>query len=331
MPQLRSMLLSTLPNCHTTSPTQRSASCCHLLTAAAAAAAGWGSRLTSISAPSVSSWGGQQALIFISPVLLVIVQFITLYKLLLLPHPRPQVTVYSGGTSMGGSSRIGTGVGRSCSDGSMCSAQSANSKLSCGSTRDSSGHGNNGHPVLAKIVLAVFTTAEVICVVLQVSGAGVYADRASEMYGRLLLLAGLGMQLVFYTGFIGLVAVVQFHKYFGFRGDKSFRYVFVCLLSTAALMHLRLLVRIAEFAQGHRGDVAQHEAYLYVFDFWPILSCYLLYMCLHYGWWLGPTAPALLARQTQATKALELPTKQQQPPSPGRPQQADDFLHIHCS
>jgi hypothetical protein len=212
----------------------------------------------------------------------------------------------------------------------MCSAKSANSKLSCGSTLDSSGHGSIGHPVLAKIVLAVFGTAEGFCVVLQVSGAGVYADRASEMYGRLLLLAGLGIQLVFYTGFIGFVAVVQFHSYFGFRGEKSFRYVFLCLLSTAALLHLRLLVRIGEFAQGHRGDVSQHEAYLYVFDFWPILSCYLLLTCLHYGWWLGPTAPALLARQAQATKALELPIKQL-PQSPKQPQQHDDLLHIHCS
>lgn len=164
--------------------------------------------------------------------------------------------------------------------------------------------------------------------ILQVSGASVYVNDHSHggLYGRLLLLGGLGVQLAVYTGFIGLVLVVQCHKYFGFSSDRSFRYVFVCLLSCAALMYLRLLVRIAEFSQGYRGDVAMHEAYLYVFDFWPVLGCFVLYTCMHCGWWLGPAAPALVARQAQATKALELTAK------PVALQQlGDDMLHIHCS
>jgi hypothetical protein len=308
--------------------------------------AGWGSRLTTAisTAPTVSDFAGQQVLIIISPLLLAIVQYVVLYKLLLLPHPSPPAAAAAagivGGTSTsstgGASSRIGARPAHT-SAGSACSSDDVPSNSSRRSSNNESTevpHGSNGHPVLASAVLWLFTAVEVVCAFLQISGAAVFAtDRTRDgLYGRLLLLAGLGVQLVFYTGFVGLVLVIQRHQYFGFRNDRSFRNAFICLLSCALLLKLRLLVRMAEFAQGRLGPVSRQEAFLYVFDFWPVLACFVLLtglpLCLE---------PAVSARvsQHERTQALELsPAKPLQlsahtgpPDSP----EGDDRLHIHCS
>lgn len=299
--------------------------------------AGWGSRLTTTisTAPTVSDFAGQQVLIIISPLLLAVVQYVVLYKLLLLPHPSPPAAAIVGGTSTssagGGSSRIGARPAHK-SAGSACSGDgSPSNSRRTSNSEDKVPHGSDGHPFLAKAVLWLFTAVEVICAFLQVSGAAVFAtDHTREgLYGRLLLLAGLGVQLVFYTGFVGLLLAVQHHQYFGFRGNRTFRNVFVCLLSCALLLKLRLLVRTAEFAQGRTGPVSRHEALLYVFDFWPVLACFALLiglpLCLE---------PAASAKVTQCNaKALELtPAKPLQlaqtgPDSPD----GDDRLHIHCS
>lgn len=297
--------------------------------------AGWGSRLTTTisTAPTVSDFAGQQVLIIISPLLLAIVLYVVLYKLLLLPHPiSPPTAAIVGGTGTSTSSRIGARPAHN----SACSGDgsASNSRRSSSNREDEVPHGSDGHPLLAKAVLWLFTAVEVICAFLQVSGAAVFAtDRTQEgLYGRLLLLAGLGVQLVFYTGFVGLLLVVQRHKYFGFRGDRTFRNVFVCLLSCALMLKLRLLVRMAEFALGRTGPVARHEAFLYVFDFWPVLACFVLLI-----WLPLCLEPAASARVTQLnTKALELtpackPLQLCAQTGPDNSPYGDDRLHIHCS
>ena len=186
-------------------------------------------------------------------------------------------------------------------------------------------------------MLWTYSAAEVVCILLQTSGAAVYADRANALYGRMLLLAGLGLQLYFLSALLALVAAMQWVPYFGFRGDKAFRPVFACLYATSGLINLRTIFRMAEFAQGYGRDISRHEAYLYALDFVPMFLCFLLFGALHYGGWLGPDAPAQLYRQAQGTKHLELAAafvnkQQHQQHSQPQPQQGgDDVLHIHCS
>jgi hypothetical protein len=283
-------------------------------------------------------------------VLLVIVQYLTPHKLLLLPAASSgseaapgKPTVARSSSAGGASSRIGAGTpraaggstgGHSIGEGSVCSAVShASAKSSITGTALAA---KTGHPIIAMIVLWGFSIVEVICVVLQTSGAAVYASRTRDatLYGRLLLLAGLGIQLVFCTGLLILAAVMQHVQYFNFKGDKAFRLVFVCLYATTGLMNLRTIFRMAEFAQGYGRDIATHEAYLYVLDFVPMLLCFLLFACMHYGWWLGPDAPAQLYRHAQRAKHMESAVvfvRQQQLLNAAQLQGAADALHVHCS
>ena len=111
--------------------------------------------------------------------------------------------------------------------------------------------------------------------------------------GRVLLLIGLGAQLVFFSGFLSITVYVNKARVYGLRANSTLRPVFFCLYSTIALMFIRNIYRLAEFAQGYDAYIATHEAFFYVFDFTMIFSCFLLYACFHFGLYLGPKAKAI--------------------------------------
>lgn len=165
-----------------------------------------------------------------------------------------------------------------------------------------SGHGS--HRILSKVVAWFFVSSGVFCLLFETAGSALYAGPTYVTLARLLLLTGLGAQLAFLTGFIVLVAVMQTSKLFGFAGDKRFRPVFICIYATTALLNVRNGYRIiAEFSSSS-GAVAHQEHNLYAFDFLPIYICFLLLTCLHYGFWIGPTAPLAVARQRADTPVV---------------------------
>lgn len=308
----------------------------------------------------------EQALLIISPVLLAIVEYQTLARLLQLPMPRSSSSHSSGGTPVHNYSR-GKGSSRSRSSSSGGESASAVTPSSNGSgsptlpistmlgaavgsgAKHHSVNSSSGHPIFAKVVVWFFTGSDIFCLLFQTAGGALYANPDLMTYARLLLLVGLGAQLVFFSGFIVLTVFVQRSPYFGFRcsggknggktggSSSSFRPVFGCIYATTLLLHLRNIFRVAEFAQGHGGEASAHEYYLFVFDFAPVFASILLFTALHFGWWLGPTAPAFVARQQAAaaaaaehcsvvTGAAAHSNKQQQPAV-----EADEVLHIHCS
>jgi hypothetical protein len=207
-----------------------------------------------LSQPSIKVYSVHQALLIISPVLLAIVEYITLGKML----------------ALGG----------------------ANS---------------TGHTCFASWVKWCFTISDIVCLLLQSTGGGLYAsavDSKGVEMARTLLLAGLGAQLVFFSAFICLTIYVHNSKQYGFKNDKAFRPVFICLYATTLLMQLRNCFRVAEFAEGLHGHLAVTESFLYVFDFAPIYACFLLFTVMHYGFWVGPAAPAMLERMEQQRNQL---------------------------
>jgi hypothetical protein len=156
----------------------------------------------------------------------------------------------------------------------------------------------------AKTVKWFFTCSDIFCLLLQSTGGAMYANPENASMARILLLLGLGAQLFFFSAFILLTIYVQVSQRYGCKGDKSFRPVFICLYATTLLMHLRNCFRVAEFAQGFEGDLGAHEQYLYIFDFMPICACFIFFTFMHYGFWLGPHAPPMLARQDSKRNQL---------------------------
>lgn len=238
-------------------------------------ATGWSTRVIMLSKPEMNTYIIHQALLIISPVLLAIVEYITLSKLVALGSTAQQVVVPV-------------------------------SKLHGKDVLPSQGGGcHQQHSSFAKFVKWFFTGSDVFCLLLQSSGGALYSNPDNAAIARVLLLIGLVAQLVFFSVFIGLTVFVQRSKRFGFGHDRSFRPVFICLYVTTLLMHFRNAFRVAEFAEGFGGNLASQEFYLFVFDFMPIFCCFLFFTAMHFGFWLGLQAPAMLARQ--GAKSAHLP------------------------
>mmetsp|Transcript_28830 Transcript_28830/g.63520 ORF Transcript_28830/g.63520 Transcript_28830/m.63520 type:complete len:320 (-) Transcript_28830:905-1864(-) len=153
--------------------------------------------------------------------------------------------------------------------------------------------GRSSH--LARWVAVLFTISDILCLALQGAGGGALstADEASAELGRKLLLVGLFLQLFFFTLFTLLVIHVQRSERYGFRANARFYPVFWCLYSTIALMYVRNIFRVIEFAQGFRGYLATHEVFFYMFDFVPLFFCFVLFTVLHYGKYLGQSVEEL--------------------------------------
>ena len=136
----------------------------------------------------------------------------------------------------------------------------------------------------------IFTASDIICLILQGAGGGMSAsqDASQRTLGKNLLLAGLAIQIVFFTMFLCVTIYINRCKVYGLSYDKRFRPVFIGLYSTIGLMYIRNVFRFIEFTQGYDGYLASHETYFYIFDFALIFSSCLLYLCFHFGLYMSP-------------------------------------------
>jgi hypothetical protein len=234
--------------------------------------AGYAIRIYMLSNPTLNGLIILQALLIISPVLLAIVEYITVSKLLALSSPNGKPTRFSRGVSW------------------------------------------------------LFTISDILCLTMQGAGGGMYANPPQMEMARKLLLAGLGAQLGFFAIFTAITVYMQTDEKFGFRGDKLFRGVFVCLYSTIALQFVRNVFRVIEFYYGYNGELATHELYLYIFDFAPIYACFLFFAFMHYGLWLGPNAAARQSRLSAEEAAKQVAVKQVAAPAAALP-----VLHVHMN
>jgi hypothetical protein len=234
--------------------------------------AGYAIRIYMLSNPTLNGLIILQALLIVSPVLLAIVEYITVSKLLALSSGGSKATRFS------------------------------------------------------KAVSWLFTVSDVLCLTMQGAGGGMYANPPQMEMARKLLLAGLGAQLGFFAIFTCVTVHMQTDAKFGYRGNKLFRGVFVCLYATIALQFVRNVFRVIEFYYGYNGELATHELYLYIFDFAPIYACFLFFAFMHYGFWLGPNSAARQSMVLAEAAAAKQAAKQVAVPAAELP-----VLHVHCN
>ena len=135
----------------------------------------------------------------------------------------------------------------------------------------------------------LFTASDLFCLLLQGSGGGMSAsaEESSRNLGKNLLLVGLGIQMFFFTLFLGITIYIHRCKAYNLRGNSLLRPVFIGLYSTIGLMYVRNIFRFIEFTQGYLGYLATNEVYFYIFDFALIFSCFVLYYFYHMGYYLN--------------------------------------------
>ncbi|KAJ5950033.1 hypothetical protein N7454_001617 [Penicillium verhagenii] len=133
--------------------------------------------------------------------------------------------------------------------------------------------------VPVRFLTKIFVMGDVLSFVLQGAGGGVMSSSGSAnllIIGQWIIVAGLCVQLLFFGAFI--ITSMLFHIRIGqsptqeaenskVRGfPRDWRGLLFALYIASALILIRSVYRVIEFAQGNSGYVISHEVFLYVFD-----------------------------------------------------------------
>ena len=93
-----------------------------------------------------------------------------------------------------------------------------------------------------------FTASDFISLVVQGAGGAMLAQgninpQTADM-GRVLILAGLALQLAFFGSFLFVAICIHIVPRFGYKGNEKYARVFVCLYVTIALLYIRNIFRV---------------------------------------------------------------------------------------
>lgn len=98
-------------------------------------------------------------------------------------------------------------------------------------------------------------------------------DHDKESAGRAIVIAGLVIQLLSFACFVITAAIFHYRvKRQGFSQDRPglWPVQIIVLYIGSALIFVRILVRVIEFAQGNNGFIISHEVFLYTLDAVPM-------------------------------------------------------------
>ena len=147
----------------------------------------------------------------------------------------------------------------------------------------------------------IYILIDIACFVLQIMGTVMQAYGSAGQQGQAVnfIAGGLGFQLAAFVVFILLAWRIhgKLSREATFLSTRVVWKPYFCILYiTSLLVLVRNLVRIVEFVQGEEGTIASHEAFLYVFDAWPMFMV-LLGLAVFY--------PGRLLKATSALRKVE--------------------------
>ena len=79
------------------------------------------------------------------------------------------------------------------------------------------------------------------------------------------------------------MSVVAFGAEWRMWDAVQLREAFICLYITSALIYVRNLYRIVNYASPTTSDIVTHEAYFIVFEGVSIFVCFVIYSAFHFG------------------------------------------------
>ncbi|KAF7587790.1 hypothetical protein BBP40_006700 [Aspergillus hancockii] len=135
--------------------------------------------------------------------------------------------------------------------------------------------------VSVKWMTKIFVTGDVIAFLMQAAGGGIMASGTISSYnlGEHITVGGLCVQLAFFGFFVINCAlfhyrirryptdeVVAMAARLRQQTSRTWETVLVGLYIASALILVRSIFRLIEYAQGNSGYLISHEAFMYVFD-----------------------------------------------------------------
>ena len=158
-------------------------------------------------------------------------------------------------------------------------------------------------PIRPTRITFIFVIGDLLSFLMQSTGGGMMASGdASKMdLGTNIILIGLIIQLVFFFFFIFLTCVFHVRTSdWQVKGHQGHWKLLLKILEvSSALIFIRSVYRVVEYAQGFYGYFISHEVYLYVLDALLMLIVQLLFSFVHPG-------TVLYTQKPRITKDIEM-------------------------
>jgi len=168
--------------------------------------------------------------------------------------------------------------------------------------------------VSATRIAKIFLASDLVCLLLQGAGGGLLAvgNETATSLGNAIVLAGLAVQITFFTAYLWIVLKLRFQHEFKLKHVLSLRPLFRGLFLTVGLMYVRNLYRIVEFASvaansySNPGYVPSNEWTFFVFESSPIFLAFVVYAWYPFNKYLGSNEerPRWRAELDEVTKRL---------------------------
>ena len=142
-------------------------------------------------------------------------------------------------------------------------------------------------PIRPSRITCIFVVGDLLSFLMQSTGGGMMSsgDPDKTDTGNTIIEIGLVIQLIFFFFFIFLTVV--FHRRTRDWGVKDNEGDWKRLLSvleiSSALIFIRSIYRVVEYAQGFDGYLISHEVYLYLLDTLMMFLVQLIYNLFHPG------------------------------------------------
>lgn len=138
-------------------------------------------------------------------------------------------------------------------------------------------------------ITKTFVLGDVICFLVQSGGGGILSSAKSQStmnLGNKVILVGLILQILFFLGFVTCASFfhARINKMAPRGGSTQTIRLLLVLYLLSALITIRNIYRVLEYAMGQDGYLTEHEWILYVFDAVPMA----IVMALAFAWYWMP-------------------------------------------
>ncbi|CEP12462.1 hypothetical protein [Parasitella parasitica] len=137
-----------------------------------------------------------------------------------------------------------------------------------------------------KFVTWFFFSSDIFSFCLQGAGGGLQSTVDYNDIGIAVTLVGLALQLFFFACFAAITFYVQRNPQYQYHvhGQLNAKNrLILCLYVTIALIYIRSIYRVAEYATGYGGPIARLEWAFYVFDTIVIFLSFIVYCVFFIG------------------------------------------------
>jgi hypothetical protein len=147
-------------------------------------------------------------------------------------------------------------------------------------------HGTQFSLIRPSRLTKIFVLGDVFAFLVQSSGAGLMSSAGKLKAGQNIVLGGLIIQIAWFAFFVVVAGIFQKRAAAHAASNRDhplsklpWQKHLMALYASSALILVRSVVRVVEYAMGNSGYIMRHEAFVYVFDallMWSVMVIFLV-------------------------------------------------------